>query len=173
MIKGKMSLWQIVNPLRSDSLFRVMAPTFAHMHSQLPEAGIDGIPSALAAVCNLKDSSTAETNPYFQAAHAISQIQDLPDSEVTTGHTQLFIRSIHGPIKDLLQKKDSVSLLLLYLWYRKASRSIWFIELRARVESPSICMYLRLYHRDNGSIHAFLPGGRLADSWNKSNQELN
>lgn len=165
MIKAKMALWQLVNPLRSDSLFRVMAPTFAHMHSPLPEEGIDGIPSALVAVCNLKESSTAERNPYLRAAHAVSQIQDLPDSEVTTGHTQFFTRSIDGPFKDLLQRKDPVSLLLLYLWYRKASRSIWWIELRARVECPSICLYLRQYHKENNYIQALLPGGPLVDRW--------
>lgn len=166
MSKGKMSLWHMVNPLRPDSLFRVMAATYAHMHSPLPERGIDGIPRALAAVCNLKDSSTAETNPYFHAAHAVSQILELPDSEVTIGQTQLFMRSIHGPFEDLLRERDPSALLLLYLWYRKASRSIWWIELRARVECPSICLYLRLYHKKNGAVQAFLPGGALTDGWN-------
>ncbi|KAI1425491.1 hypothetical protein F5Y12DRAFT_747009 [Xylaria sp. FL1777] len=163
MVKGKMSLWRIVNPLRSDSLFRIMAPTFAQMHSSFPEKGIEGMPRALAMVCHLKDSSTAENNPYFNAAHAVSQIQGLPDSKVTTGHTQLFTRSIQGPFKSLLRGKDPVALLLLYLWYRKAGRSIWWIELRARVECPSICLYLRLYHKEYGSVHSFLPGGILAN----------
>ncbi|KAM5374749.1 hypothetical protein ACJZ2D_006393 [Fusarium nematophilum] len=165
MNEGKMSLWHIVNPLRPDSLFCVMAATFAYMLSPLPEAGIDSMSRALAAVCHLKDSSTAETNPYLLAAHAVSQILDLPDSEVTTGQTQLFTRSIKGPFKELLQKKDPVALLLLYLWYRKASRSIWWIELRARLECPSICSYLRLHHRENVAVLAFLPGGTLADRW--------
>lgn len=163
--QGKMSLWQIVNPLRPDSLFSVMAPTFALMFSPFPERGIHGIPWALAAVCDLNDSSTAETNPYFHAAHAVSQILDLPDDEVTTGPTQLFMRSIHGSFEDLLRKKDPVALLLLYLWYRKAGRSIWWIELRARVECPSICLYLQLYYSDNAAVQAFLPGGALADRW--------
>ncbi|KAF7114476.1 hypothetical protein CNMCM5793_008780 [Aspergillus hiratsukae] len=165
MSNAKMSLWHIVNPLRPDSLFCVMAGTFAQMHSPLPERGIDGIPRALAAVCSLRDSSTARNNPYFHAAHAVSQIRDLPDSEVTTGQTQLFTRCIHGTFEDLLRKKDPVALLLLYLWYRKASRSIWWIELRARVECPSICSYLRLYHKGNVAVQAFLPGGALADRW--------
>ncbi|PWY73110.1 hypothetical protein BO94DRAFT_240223 [Aspergillus sclerotioniger CBS 115572] len=161
MSKGKMSLWHMVNPLRSDSLFRVMAVTFAHMLSPFPETGIDGIPRALAAVCNLGDTSTADNNPYFHAAHAVSPILDLPDSEVTMGPTQLFMRSIHGPFEDLLRNRDPIALLLLYLWYRKASRSIWWIELRARVECPAICLYLRLHHADNGPIQEFLPGGAL------------
>lgn len=166
MSKGKMSLWHMVNPLRSDSLFSVMAATFAHMHSPLPERGIDGIPWDLATVCNLNKSSTAESNTYFQAAHALSQILDLPDSEVQIGHAQLFIRSIHGSFETLLRERDPIALLLLYLWYRKASRSIWWFGLRARVECPSICRYLQLYHVNNGAVQAFLPGGSLADSWN-------
>ncbi|KAJ5517679.1 hypothetical protein N7453_000101 [Penicillium expansum] len=165
MSKGKMALWHTVNPLRPGSLFRVMAATFAHMHSPLPEGGIDGIPRALVAICNLKDLSKAETNPYFHAAHALSQILDLPDSGVRTGQIQLFMRSIHGPFEHLLRKRDPAALLLLYLWYCKASRSIWWIELRARVECPAICLYLRLYHKENDAVQAFLPGGALADRW--------
>jgi hypothetical protein len=165
MSKGKMSLWHVVNPLRPDSIFSVMAPTFAHMNSPLPEGGIDGVPTALAAVCNLNDSSTAETNPYFHVAHTVSQILDLPDSEIATGHVQLFMRSIEGPFEDLLRERDPLALLLLYLWYRKISRCIWWIELRARVECPSICLYLRLYHKESRDIQAFLPGGALADMW--------
>jgi hypothetical protein len=164
MSKGKMSLWRIANPLRPDSLFRVMAPTFAQMNSPLPEKGINGIKVDLAMVCHLDDSSTAENNPYFNAAHAVSLIQDLPDSELTTGQTEHFTRSIHGSFKSLLQEKDPVALLLLYLWYRKAGRGIWWIEARARVECPSICSYLRLYHKRYSALHAFLPGGCLAES---------
>ncbi|KAI3334144.1 hypothetical protein F4824DRAFT_468860 [Ustulina deusta] len=168
MAKGKMSLWRIINPLRPDSLFRVMASTFADMHSPLPEKGIDGIPRALAIVCHLENSSTAESNPYFNAAHAVSQIQGLSDSQVTTGHTQLFTCSIQASFKSLLRGKDPVALLLLYLWYRKAGQSIWWIELRARVECPAICSYLQLYHKGYGAVHAFLPGGSLADNWRQS-----
>lgn len=163
MSKGKMSLWRITNPLRPESLFRVMAPTFAQMHSPLPEKGVDGIPRGLAIVCDLEDSSTAENNPYLNAAHAVSQIQDLPDSQVTIGQTELFTRNIRDPFKSLLQEKDPVALLLLYLWYCKAGRRIWWIEARARVECPSICSYLRLYHKGYNAVHAFLPGSPLAD----------
>ncbi|KPM43236.1 hypothetical protein AK830_g3354 [Neonectria ditissima] len=156
MSEGKMSLWRLANPLRPDSLFSVMAATYAQMHSPLPDKGTDGIPKALAILCHLQDSSTAENNPYFSAAHAVAQIQALSDDEVTTGHTQVFTRTIHGPFKSLLREKDPVALLLLYLWYQKAGRSLWWIELRAKVECPSICTYLRLHHRGYKAIHAFL-----------------
>ncbi|KAF9892045.1 hypothetical protein FE257_002451 [Aspergillus nanangensis] len=103
MIKGKMSLWHIVDPLRPDSLFRVMAATFADMNSRCPNGA--------------SMASQGTWRPCILA---------LPDSEVTTGQTQLFMRSIEGDFEVLLQNRDSVALLLLYLWYRKAGRSYIF-----------------------------------------------
>ncbi|KAI6758391.1 hypothetical protein HG530_010631 [Fusarium avenaceum] len=162
MINGKMSLWDMVDPLRPDSLFNVMAVTLAQMHSPLPEVGIHGIPEALAMVCLLDDSSTPDNNPYFHAAHAVSRILNLADSDVTTGHTQLFTHRLDGAFKKLLVGRDPVALALLYLWYCKAGRSIWWVELRARVECPAIRMYLELYHPDYFAWHTskrLLSGG--------------
>ncbi|RFN54215.1 putative c6 finger domain protein [Fusarium flagelliforme] len=138
MINGKMSLWQLVEPTRVDSLFHVMGMTFDQMLSPLPEFGTHGIPEPIAEICLLHDLSTADDNPYFYAAHAVSHVLNLPDSEITTGHTQLFTHRLDGAFKALLLERDPVALLLLYLWYRKAGRSIWWIELRARVECPAI-----------------------------------
>ena len=163
MSKGKMALWDIANPLRPDSLFRVLAALFADMDLALPEAGINGIPRDLTILCHLDDSSTEKNNPYFNAAHALSILQILPDSQVTVAQTELFPRTICGTFESLLREKDPVSLLLLYLWYRKAGRSIWWIELRARVECPAICSYLRVYHKGYGAIQAFLPAVSVID----------
>lgn len=160
--EAKMSLWHIVNPLRPESIFSVMTATFADMYAPLPEKGIYGIPQALAAVCFLDESSTAQDNPYFTSAHAVSQILDLPDSEIRTGHTHKFTRTIQGPFKELLLDRDPVALLLLYIWYSKVGRSIWWVHLRARVECPSICSYLRRYHGEKVAVLAFLPGVSLA-----------
>ncbi|OQD85496.1 hypothetical protein PENANT_c010G05883 [Penicillium antarcticum] len=113
MSKGKMLLWQTVNPLRPDSLFSVMTTAFAQINTPFPERGMDGIPTALAAICYLEDSSTAGNNPYFYAAHAVSQILDLSHGEVTTAQTQVFMLNIHGPFENLLWHKDPAALLLL------------------------------------------------------------
>ncbi|CAJ2500510.1 Uu.00g033630.m01.CDS01 [Anthostomella pinea] len=165
MAEGKMALWSTLNPLRPDSLFTVMAPAYALMNTPFPVVGIDGIPRPLAAVCDLDAASTADSSPYFCAAHAVSGILNLSDSAISTGHTQIFQRVIYGRFECLLRERDPVALLLLHLWYRKASRGIWWIELRARVECPSICSYLRMYHGGNGAVLAFLPGGGLAGRW--------
>ncbi|KAL5046302.1 hypothetical protein BDW71DRAFT_182557 [Aspergillus fruticulosus] len=163
MSSGKMALWDFVNPLRPDSLFCIMKATFAQINAPLPNGGIDGIPRTLAAVCHLNDAATTQNNPYFDAAHAVSAILNRPDSEVTTGQTQLFPRCIQGPFEGLLRDRDPVALLLLYLWYCKAS-CIWWIGLRARVECPAICEYLQRYHKGNAALQAFLPWGRSCGS---------
>lgn len=165
MNKGKMSLWNIVNPLRSDSIFHVMAGTFAYVHSPLPEGGTEGIPPALAALCNIREDSMAKTNPYFHAAHAVAQILEVEDSEVTVGPVQMFMRCIHGGFEGLLRERDPVALVLLYLWYRKAGSCIWWIGLRARVECPAIWLYLQRYHWGNGAVLGLLPECGLGDRW--------
>ncbi|KAK6850063.1 hypothetical protein PG995_013896 [Apiospora arundinis] len=163
--KGKMSLWGVANPMRPDSIFNIMAPTYACLRAPLPDNLIEELPAALANVCDLNVSSTVENSPYLNAAYALSRIQDLPDSQVTIGQTELFTRSVQGPFESLLRAKDPVALLLLYLWYRKAGRSIWWIGLRASMECPSICAYLQLYHRGYSAVQAFLPRGLLFDRW--------
>lgn len=165
MSNGKMALWHLANPLRPDSLFRVLAPTYAQMHAPLPEGGIDGIPRALAGLCGLDDASTAGGNPYLRAAHAVAWILELADGEVTLGMTQPFTGSIRGEFEGLLRERDAVALVLLYLWYCKAGRGVWWIGLRARVEGPAICAYLRRYHGGDGAVMAFLPGGAMAGRW--------
>ncbi|KAK2039460.1 hypothetical protein LZ31DRAFT_587767 [Colletotrichum somersetense] len=163
MSNGKMSLWNTINPLRPNSLWSVFRATYAQMFSPLPRSGIDGIPKALAAVCNLRSSSTAENSSYFHAAHAVSRMIKLPDGEITTGHTQVFIQTIHGAFKELLQKRDAVALLLFYLWYRKAGRVVWWIDLRARVECPAIRLYLQLHHKEEKMIQGFLERGTFSN----------
>lgn len=122
------------------------------------------IKSSLATLCHLEDSSTAENNSYFNAAHGLSQIPNMPDKQVAAGKTELFVRNMHGSFQTLLQQKDPVALLLLYLWYRKVGRRLWWVGARARVECPAIYSYLRLCHKDD-DVHAFLPGGSLADEF--------
>ncbi|KAI7464463.1 hypothetical protein KC351_g15460 [Hortaea werneckii] len=143
MDNAKMSLWHIVNPLRPESIFSIMKTTYAQLASPLPKSGAKGIPGPLASVCGLVGHSTAGNNPYFSAAHAVSQLLEIEDSRVTVGHTQRFTKCIHGAFESLLRGRDPVALLLLYLWYSKAALSIWWIESRARVERPAIRLYLQ------------------------------
>lgn len=156
MNKSKMALMNIIDPLRPDSLFHIMATSFVQMNIPPPEKGVDGIPSELASLCLLDSSSTQANNPYFNAAHGLSRIIYLPDSEITTGLTQPFMQSIEGCFEKLLRERDPVALLMLYAWYKKTSRSTWWIELRARVECTSIRSYLKVKYSGNAAIQSFL-----------------
>ncbi|KAM7189464.1 hypothetical protein V8F33_010047 [Rhypophila sp. PSN 637] len=167
MSNSKMCLWNFVDPLRKDSIFSVLAPTYADMCYPLPESGTDGIPPDLACLCKLTPTSNADTSPYFLAAHAVGHIWgdgpilgadkgDKDGEKVKVGSTQVFTRVVSGPFEELLKARDPVALLLLYLWYCKARRGIWWIELRARVEVPAIHEYLRRYHGANAEVMRFL-----------------
>jgi len=155
--RGKMSLWIACNPLEPDSIFSIMAATYAQMDTPIPKSGVRGIPSALAHLCHLDEASTAESNPCFESAHALCFIQSIPGSEITVGHTEMFIRTIKGRFETLLRRKNPVALLLLYLWYRKAGSSVWWIELRARVECPAIHMCLQQCTQSQSNILNLLP----------------
>jgi hypothetical protein len=170
MVKGKMALWDIVEPMRPDSLFIGMAETYLEMQVPLPEVGIEGISRVLVNLCGLDEGSTVADNPYFEAAHAVARILDIADSEMRTGHVQPFIYSIHGAFEALLRDRDPVALILLYLWYHKAGQ-MWYIELRARVERPSIWTYLRRYHKGNSALQGFLLGEDFAVIGDKAVQQ--
>lgn len=120
-------------------------------------------------------SPSKTANPFHQPLHALSRLLGVPDVQVTVGHTEVFTNTIHGTFRSLLLARDPRALLLLYLWYRKAGRCVWFVEVRARVEGPAICEYLRRVCGARGSpgsgcavgtgvvdgdVLGFLPGGR-------------
>ena len=155
MTSAKMSLWHLLDPLRPDSLFSCLSPTYAQMAIPLPQRGIDNIPPALASLCSLDSSSTNENNSYFNAAHALALI---PEKNAGVGYTEPFHRHMHSRFRHLLlAERDPVALVLLYIWFEKSRRGVWWIELRARVESPAICTYLRAHHGDKAQVLAFLP----------------
>jgi hypothetical protein len=155
---GKMALWNLVNPTRPESVFRVMTEIFAYIHHPLPQRGTDGVSAKLAQLCGLDESSTQENNPYFSVAHALSRLLEAPEGSASQGPVILVWSHMHNEFGTLLEKKDPVALLLLSLWYTRARESKWWVDMRARYELPAICTYLRRYHGDNSVIQALIPG---------------
>lgn len=154
---GKMALWHLVNPLRPESVFRIMSETLACMHPPLLAKGIEGVSVELVQLCGLDESSTRENNPYFTVVHGLSLLLEVPKSEASQGRVVMVLRHMHNEFRTCLEKKDPIALLLLCLWYTRARESKWWINLRARHELPAICTYLQRYHRDNGAIQARIP----------------
>ena len=155
---GKMTLWHLVNPLRPESVFRIMSKTFTHMHRPLPSKGTDGVLVELVQLCGLDESSTQENNPYFMFAHSLSWLLEVPKGDVVSEDRVMAVLSrMHNEFGACLEKKDPVALLLLCLWYNRARQSKWWIDFRAKYEIPAIYIYLQRYHKDNGAIQALIP----------------
>ncbi len=155
--EGKMALWHLTDPLRAGSVFRAMSHVYAQLFSPLPVRGIDGLPPALSSLCNLDASSSADSNPFFTPVHALSRLLATPGDQITLSIAILFMGHMKKPFTAMLQARHPVALLLLAMWYARARQAVWWIELRARVECPSICLYLRRFHKENGAVQDLLP----------------
>ena len=154
---GKMALRRLANPLRPNSVFRLMSETSTLLH-QLPSArGANGVPVELAQLCGLDEWSTRDNNPYFAVAHDLSRLLKLPQGEASQRRILMVSSHMQGAFATCLQGKDPVALLLLCLWYTRARERAWWIDLRARFELPAICTYLQRYHKDNSIIQALIP----------------
>jgi hypothetical protein len=149
------ALWNIANPMRPSSVFRAMSETFSHKQ-RLPTRGVDGMSVNLATLCRLDESSTSVNSPYFGFTHALSRLLEVPNGEASLGQIFTVVGVISNTLRACLEEKDPVALLLLYLWYTRASESRWWIDHRARYELPALRTYLQRHHRDNVIIQALL-----------------
>ncbi|KAJ6020958.1 hypothetical protein N7540_006462 [Penicillium herquei] len=154
---GKMSLWNLVDPLRPESAFRVMIETMIRMRKPLPSRGTEGASKDLVELCELDETSTQENNVYFTVVHSLSRFLIIPQENVSLGDALMVSNYMHSKFGDRLREKDPIALLLLCLWYAKARRVRWWIDFRARFELPAICDYLRLYHGGNIPVQSLIP----------------
>lgn len=153
---GKMKLWQLLNPLRPQSVHRIIFESLAKLHQSVPTRGTNGVSVELVQLCGLDESSTAENNPFFTVAHCLSQLLEAPKGRVSLDSVMNVWGFMNYRFVALLEMKDPVALLLLYLWYTRARESRWWISIRAKYELPAICTYLETYHRDNSVIQALI-----------------
>jgi len=153
---GKNVVWEMTDPLRPGGIFRAMADEYAQMNVQVPEAGTEGVPTSLINICHLSDSSDAENNPYFTAAHLLARLQRTSNSSIERVQTVSFVCKSHPSFRDLLRKKDPVALVLLALWYDRAETALWWIEQRAKVEKQAIRLYLARFHYDDAVVVGLL-----------------
>lgn len=157
MVDAKWVLWRLMDPMRPDSIFRCLADTYADLRIDAPPKGVHGVCPSLARLCGLDEKSTAETNQYFEAVHAISQLDGSLKCRQYIARVLAFLSCMSQTFKALLASKDARALLLLVLWYNKASQAVWWIDMRGKVERPAICLYLRRYHSHDAGIQELLP----------------
>ncbi|KAL3451715.1 hypothetical protein BJX65DRAFT_321452 [Aspergillus insuetus] len=154
---GKMGLWRFVNPVRPESAFRKIYDAPTRQHERLPKEGDAGVSSKFARLCGISERSTPDNNPYFTVVHHISRLMEVPKGEASEDEIMMVVGHMHGKFAEYLKRKDPVALILLGLWYSRASETKWWIEVRARYELPAIWTYLKRYHGDNGAIQVLRP----------------
>ncbi|KAJ6787387.1 hypothetical protein PWT90_08601 [Aphanocladium album] len=153
---GKMKLWQLLNPLRPQSAFRPMAHVLARLSQPLPEKGIDGVPPDMVRFCGMGETSTAENNAYYSVAHGLSQLQKVDNLNDAYGSALRVSGHMSGNFGALLRQKDPMALILLCLWYEKARKTKWWIEMRARYEHEAIRSYIQEFHGGHAAVKQLL-----------------
>jgi hypothetical protein len=156
MSEGKMSLYRLVDPIRPGSIFYRLSDYFDQLMAPLPSEGLEDIPFDILQLCQLDLHSTKDNNPYFTAAHALSRVRRIPNSEMNAPMAYVFIHNMQFYFKTLLGQKDPIALILMGLWYTKARLASWSISCRATIESKSILLYLHKYHGGNLNIRKVL-----------------
>ncbi|CAK7225668.1 hypothetical protein SEUCBS140593_005982 [Sporothrix eucalyptigena] len=152
---GKMTLWSMVNPAREGSVFRPMFQVLGELRTNFVESDAPLLPE-LGILCGIDESSTAETNPYYDVAISLSRLIPLPADHASLGTILMVASKMHGLFEELLHQRDPVALLLLGLWYAKARKCKWWIEFRARHEIPAIYQYLKKHHPAHKIIYRLL-----------------
>ncbi|PLB47404.1 hypothetical protein P170DRAFT_315312, partial [Aspergillus steynii IBT 23096] len=141
----KMALWNLTNPMRSDSLFHDMSDEYIIMYSPRLN-GWDGILSDVYQLCGLGPSSLhphVDTNPYREAFKFLQGLYpESVETIVSRSHALVFISRMQPCFVKLLRARDPVALVLLALWYERAGKLIWWVRYRTLVEGPAICTYL-------------------------------
>ncbi|VUC29748.1 unnamed protein product [Clonostachys rosea] len=145
----KWKLFQLTKPDRPGSIFYPMSGIYQKMRAYRASSTINNISPELQFLCRLGECSQPESSPYFEAAEIITRLGKWRGSEIPFTEAMAFIIYTSPSFKSLLLMKDPIALVLLALWYSKARKTIWWVDLRAATELEAICMYLRQYYSND------------------------
>lgn len=151
MTQGKHAIWELTQPLRPESFLQTMKEEYVQMLTEDTSVKVNSAPRVLLKLCKITTASP-ENNPYYTALKTLLRLLNPHSGIFSRADFLAFTGQMTSSFKDLLRKKDPVALLLLALWYEKAGQAVWWIRVRATVESRSICQYLRFYHGDHRVI---------------------
>lgn len=119
---------------------------------QIP--GVDGIPRALAELCELNEFSSVENNPYHNAVRILSSLLDR--SHDGSLRFLAFINTAGPAFESLLEQRDPRALVLMAIWFGLVPVSAWWIWARAQLERKAIYVYLDRYHGHDVHIQTLL-----------------
>lgn len=168
MSEGKVAVFNLVNPLRSDSIFHSLLKNYyidarrdeamygigAGVGGPLIGPGLEYLPPQFTYLFDL--DAPKESNIYYGALHTLGTLLPLQCGQKTLIQFLSFLSHVDVTFKTLLEVKDHRALLLLAYWYAKVCKtSIWWMDRRATLECQAICLYLQRYST-NLVIHELL-----------------
>ena len=165
MQKGLRTLWQACDFEHNGGVFKAQVfPLRSRcLGVQLPTEGIDGIMRPLLPLCNITQSSDASNNPYFTAAHMLSQLLRDDIKLMKTLRFLSFPNIISPEFEAQIKRKDPVALVMMALWYELVEQSTWWMSGRAYLECRAIWTYLRRYHTNDPRIRSFVDNYMIND----------
>jgi hypothetical protein len=159
MSESKAAIWEITNPLRSDSIFHFLATDYLsqqHLALSKPRLGIDGITPEFVHLYELDESSNADNNPYFKAVHELAPLLKTEANRSNIFMYYSVISHMSLSFKSLVEQKDPRALLIFAYWYAKIVKSVWWLDRRSLIEGQAICLYLERYHADKTELQDML-----------------
>ena len=146
MSNGKRAVWALTHPLRSDSVFAVLARGIYLGMPNLDEPIEPGsLPAAFYPVFGLGPGADKDSNPYFVAAKTVSCLMQSdrgPPSANLIAYLA-FISLMTPQYKALLEAKDHRALALLTWWFALVvDHEAWWLRRRTCVEGLAVGMYL-------------------------------
>lgn len=149
LAEGKMSVWELTNPLRPNSIVSELREEMEHNKLLVPvkTATIEEIPKAFLQLYNITPELTPDNNPYLVTVRKLSLLLPLVCDQSLMLQFLSFIGHFQPRFRQLLDQKDPKALLLMVYWYAKVCTSPhWWLVRRATLEGQAICIFLGRYH---------------------------
>lgn len=111
------------------------------------QIGVQGLPRALAELCDLSESSCPTNNPYHRIVRTLTPLLYLQPSEENFSTLFAFSGRTWPDFKPLLLSKDPRALLLASYWLSLLKQvDQWWLTTRAKTECMAIVAYLSSLH---------------------------
>ncbi|KAF2195174.1 hypothetical protein K469DRAFT_743806 [Zopfia rhizophila CBS 207.26] len=157
--EGKKAIWQIAEPTREDSVFRLLAKERESnpVPGWIADNDLSGLSPELKALFNLRPDSTVHNNPYHLPVIILLRLQSFIPNHDNVLNFLYFMGYMTPEFRILLEIKDPRALLLLGWWFKRVEVcEIWWMRRRAQVEGKAIAVWLgRWFGGEKGLAETF------------------
>ncbi|KAF2108396.1 hypothetical protein BDV96DRAFT_636934 [Lophiotrema nucula] len=166
--EGKKAIWELANPSRPDSVFKMMAQE--HHYLAVPkwveENDLSGLSQDMRDLFDIGPDSTVQNNVYHLPALILSQLQFMKPDHDNVLNFLYFMGYMTPEFRNLLEIKDPRALLLVGWWFKRLNNAeIWWLRRRASVEGESVRIWLdRWYGGETGLKEMFEKLGKTHPS---------